>query len=326
MTDSPLSMALGDEGEPVRDLQRRLFRAGFDPTEWDRYGTGTEAAVRRFQTARGLPADGVCTEHTWGALVEAGYRLGDRLLYVRQPLLRGDDVTDLQTRLGRLGFFDERVDGMYGQLTATGLADFQRNTGLINDSVCGPESIAALVRLGGRPAHGVKGGVVERERLLTAPRRLAGRRVMVGDVGGLGALTSAVRRALHHQGAVVVTCAHPDQSAQAAEANRFEADVYLGVVLRLRPGATCSYYASNGFVSAGGRRLAELTASELESEVPVPGPATTQGMRLPALRETRMTAVWCEVGPPAFVVEHTEKLAIALALSVAAWAAAPLEG
>lgn len=317
------SLDLGDAGEAVRDLQRRLSRAGFETGEWGRFGPATADALRRFQEARGLQPDGICGRDSWSALVEAGYRLGDRLLYVQVPLLRGDDVSDLQTRLGRLGFFDERVDGMYGPLTATALTDFQRNTGLNPDGICGPDAIAALIRLGGRPPQSVKGGVVERERLLAAPRLLGGRRVMIGEMGGLGALASSVVRSLHHQGALVVSCPHPDQAAQAAEANRFGANVYLGLALRPGPGASCSYYATDAFVSAGGRRLAQLAAAALGPELTAD--VEIRGMRLAALRETKMTAIWCELGPPTLVVEATERLAVALAASVVAWAATPVE-
>ncbi|MDQ3757231.1 MAG: peptidoglycan-binding protein, partial [Actinomycetota bacterium] len=71
-----------------------------DGDEPGTYGFGTEGAVRAFQQARGLRADGICGRETWSALVEAGYRLGDRLLFLRQPMLRGDDVAALQRQLG----------------------------------------------------------------------------------------------------------------------------------------------------------------------------------------------------------------------------------
>ena len=48
-----------------------------------------------FQHRSGLEVTGVCDGPTWSVLVEAGYHLGDRLLYLRTPMLRGDDVTAL---------------------------------------------------------------------------------------------------------------------------------------------------------------------------------------------------------------------------------------
>ena len=54
-----------DPAELVRKLQRRLAAAGFAPGPIDgRFGAVTEQAVRRFQTARGLPADGIVRSRT----------------------------------------------------------------------------------------------------------------------------------------------------------------------------------------------------------------------------------------------------------------------
>src|SRR5271154_6035132 len=95
----------GDAGDEVADLQTRLAELDFacaDPA--GSYGPSTATAVKAFQEQRGLTADGRCDARTWTALVGAGYRLGDRTLYLRRPMLRGDDVADLQRRLSTLGF------------------------------------------------------------------------------------------------------------------------------------------------------------------------------------------------------------------------------
>lgn len=60
---------IGDRGEEVRTIQTELKSAGFDPGPIDGvYGGGTAAAVRAFQTSKGLPADGVVGPVTWAAL------------------------------------------------------------------------------------------------------------------------------------------------------------------------------------------------------------------------------------------------------------------
>jgi N-acetylmuramoyl-L-alanine amidase len=193
-----LPLQVGDEGEAVRDLQQRLGDAKW-PTEPDEpgvFGAGTAAAVRSFQERRGLRVDGICGQQTWGSLVEAGYRRGDRLLYQASPPLRGDDVADLQRRLCALGFNVDRIDGIFGVRTQEALLDFQRNAGLATDAVCGPVTLAALERLGSRSGDAGPGGRVrEREALRRAPRTLAGLRVVTGDPGGLSAMADALRRA-----------------------------------------------------------------------------------------------------------------------------------
>ena len=257
--------------------------------------------------------------------MEAGFRLGDRLLYETVPMVRGDDVVELQARLGRLGFHSTRVDGIFGPRTAGALVDFQRNAGLTTDGICGPETVAALDRLRGQARLAVKGGLVEREQLRRAPRRLAGRRIVLGNTGGLAGLATATERLLAAAGAVVAVCGHPDQSAQAAEANGFEADLYLGLAVAAGAGCTCAYYATPDYESAGGRRLAEHLASELAAAGFAPEGCQPLGMRLPVLRETRMPAVLCEVGPPTAVVEGAPLLVISLGAAIGAWAAAPVE-
>lgn len=305
----------------MEDLQHRLGRVGLSTDDHGRYGPATEDAVRRFQSDRGLRVDGTCGRQTWSALVDAGWRLGDRLLYERAAMLRGDDVADLQARLGGLGFLDDRVDGILGPRTRRALEDFQRNSGLTVDGICGPETIAELVRLGARTPVAVKAAVVERERLRAAPRHLAGQQVLVGDLGGVGALAAAVERALHAAGATVTVTSHPDGSAHAQEANALGADLYIG--LTVGDTVRCAYYASDGFTSEGGQRLASLLAAGL-GDVDGLGDVAAAGMRLAVLRETRMPAVVCELAPARAVVEHAPALATLVRDVVGHWVADPL--
>lgn len=59
----------GYSGEPVKRLQERLAALGHDPKGADgAFGPNTEAAVKAFQAANGLEADGVVGPKTWGKL------------------------------------------------------------------------------------------------------------------------------------------------------------------------------------------------------------------------------------------------------------------
>ncbi len=59
----------GDKGSQVSVLQQMLAKAGFDPGGVDGdFGPKTQAAVRRFQAARGLQVDGVVGNQTMAAL------------------------------------------------------------------------------------------------------------------------------------------------------------------------------------------------------------------------------------------------------------------
>jgi N-acetylmuramoyl-L-alanine amidase len=319
---------LGARGGAVADLQRRLAALGLPATPDDDavFGAGTKSAVEAFQHQRGLRVDGVCGPQTWAAVVEAGVRPGDRFLYLRRPMLRGDDVADLQRRLSALGFDTGRVDGIFGELTAKALAEFQRNTALPVDAILGASTMRELLRVTPRHrAAQLVSTVRDRDRLRRAPRTLLDRRIAVGQEGGLDVLVAAVRRALVPTGAVVVALVHPDGSARATAANVADADVYLGLRLDSQH-AQCltAYYSGYSYESEGGRRLAELVVERAAAALDVTS-AGARGMSLAVLRETRMPAVVCEVGPPALVVRRAVRLAEAVVGALVTWAETPVE-
>jgi N-acetylmuramoyl-L-alanine amidase len=286
----------GAEGEAVRDLQHRLATLGFEtaPAEAGVYGESTVGAVRAFQTARGLRVDGICGRQTWSSLVEAGYRLGDRLLYHRTPMLRGDDVLELQEKLNALGFDAGRGDGIFGPHTAGALRDFQRNVAAVPDGICGPESIAALERLS-RFAGGSVASVREKEALRDGTLRLAGRRVYLAVEPGLDALGDVVARGLVELGAeVLVDASGEDDSMVAAEANRYAADLFLGLRFGDISGScACDYFASAASRSEGGCHVARCITEELSAVLDCE-PGEPAGRTYAVLRETRMPAVVCQ--------------------------------
>lgn len=319
----------GDRGEAVADVQDRLLALGFGPISdpSGEFGLATRAALEGFQRHRGLRVDGVCGSQTWQTLVEAGYRLGDRLLYRRTPMLRGDDVAELQQRLCALGFDTGRVDGILGDATAMALREFQENAALPVDGILGGETLRELRRVAARgaaPLHLVS-TVRARELLRQAPPTLSRRHVAIGEPGGLTAPVAALRRRLVANGASVTTLHHSDGSAQAQQANGVGADVYLAFKLEPeRPGALAAYYSGYRDESIGGRLLAEAIQREVPPALGVPD-LGVHGMSLAVLRETRMPAVTLEVGPVVVVVEHGPTLAEALATALVTWVSGPWE-
>ena len=310
------------------DLQRRLTELGLalGADEPGRFGTATRAAVEAFQHRRGLRVDGRCGPETWAVLVEAGYRLGDRRLHLTDPMLRGDDVAELQQRLSALGFDTGRVDGIFGLLTSAAVADFQRNSGQPVDGIVGLATLRELLRMPTRhQAPELVSTVRAREELRRGNPTLSELHLAVGETGGLGATVAALRRRLMGAGARVTELHHPDGSVQALQANAAEVDAYLG--LRLDPdrsGCSTAYYAGYHYESPGGRRLAELVQAALPAAIGV-ADLGVQGMSVPVLRETRMAAVIVELGPAAAVVEQGQALAGALALALGGWAGSHCE-
>lgn len=296
---------------------------GDDRLGW--FGPATRAAVETFQAGHGLRVDGICGRHTWNALVEAGRTLGERLLYYRRGMLRGDDVASLQRQLGALGFDAGRPDGIFGPDTHAALCEFQRNVGLTEDGICGPATVELIrgytARITGRV---LVSGIRERVRLSEAPRTLRGWRVALGEVGGLSALVDATRRVLRRAGAEVLTLHDPDEGAHAAQANAAKVDVYVG--LRLDPaldGCRSAYFLGHdGFCSEAGRHLARLVERTMADRLGIPA-AGCRGMRMPVLRETRMPATVVDIGPPAVAVVRSKDVAEALTAALDRWVGRP---
>jgi N-acetylmuramoyl-L-alanine amidase len=313
-------LRIGDRGDAVRDLQQRLTYCGYTVTLDGSFGEETLAAVREFQARRGVRIDGICGDETWGALIESSYELGDRLLYMHAPMLRGDDVSELQRRLNALGFDAGREDGILGPETETALRRFQRERGLVPDAVCGPATITALVNVG-LLAAGSVAAVRERDVLRRHVRHLRDRRVFLIVDPGLASLGAATRRRLLGEGATVAFDASGDDHAVlAAQANAFAADVCIAAATGTEPGARCTYFANQTFRSEGGFSLAHGITEQLRSVLAhVDAPA---GRTYRLLRETRMAAVVCELfsrdepAGAASLMSHGPELADALTVGL----------
>jgi N-acetylmuramoyl-L-alanine amidase len=285
----------GDEGAAVRELQERLLAAGHHVEVDGHFGEHTEVGVRAFQEARCIRVDGIAGPQTWAHLIAASVRLGDRLLYLRREMLRGDDVAELQRRMNALGFDAGREDGILGPATERAIRQFQRNAGLTPDGVFGPATRKSLTRLDALAAGSVA-AVREREHLRRGPHQLTGRTVYLAVEPGLAVLGGAVAKGLAAAGAARVATATSgeDDSTLAAEANRFEAHCCLAI----RSGddePRCAYFATTKFRSEAGFRLAQHLDAEL---TPLLGHTDgVVGKSYPLLRETRMPAVICEIVP-----------------------------
>ncbi|HEV2426689.1 MAG TPA: peptidoglycan-binding protein [Acidimicrobiales bacterium] len=277
------AIARGERSESVVELHERLADLGFAAAdEPDHYGDATAATVEAFQRARGLALTGEVDQTTWDRLIEAGWRLGQRLLFPSSPHLRGDDVADLQTRLAQLGFDPGRIDGIFGPRTESALRDFQRNRSLPDDATLTRASLNDLLRLStwavGRRL------VTELRDLSGAP---SGSRLVV--VCGAGALADHVAEVLAATLAVERFTGSPAECAACAN------DTDAELALAFEPddavdGLRLHYWASYHSHSRHGDQLAGAIAGELARSGVLTRVEVT-GMALPILRETRMTTL-----------------------------------
>lgn len=152
------SLKSGAKGEDVKTLQRRLKELGYYKSVIDgKLGRDTEKALKDFQEANGLTADGVAGKATYEKLFSADV-LAKGTTPTPQPTetpapgkedasavtwttLRsgdaGDDVAQLQEALASLGYFTGKVDGTFGTDTTAAVKAFQKANGLTQDGAAG---------------------------------------------------------------------------------------------------------------------------------------------------------------------------------------------
>ena len=152
----------GATGAAVEDIQERLARLGYEASEEERsqqaFGPTTATAVARFRLDHGLGLGSEVDAPTWSTLVDEGYQMGDRTLYLRLPNFHGADVRQLQKCLNILGFSCGEPDGFYGVHTEAAVKQFQESQGQLADGMAFPDTFDAIDRLhhvwGGKPAAG----------------------------------------------------------------------------------------------------------------------------------------------------------------------------
>ncbi len=253
------------------------------------FGDGTVALVESFQRTRGLPITGSVDAITWERLIEAGWRLGHRLLYAAHPNLRGDDVADLQVRLAQFGFNPGRIDGIFGDLTEEALSDFQRNCALEVNGTLTRATLVELVRMTSTNTT---------RSLVTEARDRAGFNEMPSGpliITGQSPLAPLLARTCARVMKVEVMAAESPEVV-AAYANANEAAFVLSLqTLKHFDGVHLHYWASYRSHSRRGELLASEIAAALTQSARLP-PVEVTGMALPILRETKMITLHIEHG------------------------------
>lgn len=314
----------GDRGKEVVDIQTRLRALGHSLGREGadgHFGPQTERATREFQQRRLLLADGVVGENTWTELVEAGYAEGDRLLYLRVPYMRGDDVLLFQRRLDELGFDPGPQDGIFGPITEAALADLQRNTGLNVDGIVGEATLAQLRRIRKAEPAGQARMIPDRMNGYVGAASLAGLRVSIdpahggADVGGRGDagmveknVNLRVARALairfEAEGATVLMVRDVDKDMglyeRVAAANAWTPGLHICVHHGVHPGsqaqgASTYYFANGAFFSESGKRLAGYVVRSLVERLRCMD-LHTHGRNYACLREIDCLALMVEPG------------------------------
>ena len=149
------ALRLGSTGEAVLELQGFLKVRGYRVGRLDGiFGAATEAAVRTFQTKRGLDADGVvgaATRAEIGVLASraAFVSLADFAGRTLRLGVRGLDVAELKRWLRAAGFppGPQPYNGRFDEATEAAVQAFQEAQELDPDGMVGPLTREALASL-----------------------------------------------------------------------------------------------------------------------------------------------------------------------------------
>ncbi len=156
------SATLHDQGVLVSIIQTRLTTLGYYTGSISgTYDTDTQTAVKAFQKANGLKADGVCGDETQEKLANAGSTVPTMSVVTATPAATtfqpmttpsaavrkgssGSDAKLVQERLIALGYLTGTADGIFGAASVSALKTFQSRNGLESDGVAGSSTYQVL--------------------------------------------------------------------------------------------------------------------------------------------------------------------------------------
>lgn len=325
------SLRVGDSSPRVAEVRAALARLGLlegfegDLKQFSKqemlFDDPLANTLRAFQQSRGIVPTGEIDDLTLRELREASYTLGARVLsYQPGQEIVGDDVGQLQDQLHELGFYQHRVDGRFGPRTHEALANFQLDTGLEDDGVCGPDTLRALSLLGRRITGGSAHAFREREHVRQAGPHLSGKRVVIDPaLGGADRGETVAGRfgeiteedilwdlAQRIEGRMVAAGMetilsrprgdNPSTKARADLANGFGADVVISLKLDRYPNAlangSASFYfgSEHGSSSLAGETLSGFIQREIAARTQLRN-CWNHGRTWDMLRMTQMPTV-----------------------------------
>lgn len=321
----------GDKGYATSDIQRRLKKMGFTNLDTDGiFGSLTSQAVSQFQQDRGLLANGIVDEETWQELVEASYSVGERTLYLKSPMIQGDDVRTLQIWLRTLGFDPGPVDGDFGEETEEALKEFQYNMGLKIDGIASAGTIKSFLNLRSILEQNEESELPKKELIDNSSLAdISKLKILIdsghggSDKGAIGPtdlnesiicqkISVKVTDLLEMLGAEVYHTKESGLSKNVSDrinlSNKLGFPFLLSVHLnhsanKKAEGSSCYYFEKGKISSKEGKKLASLIQKELVQVLGTKD-CRVHGKNFNILRKTKATAVIVE---PCFITNPAEE-------------------
>ncbi len=134
-------VALGEQSDLVKKYQERLIALGYMSGEADgNFGSGTQSAIKAFQSRNDLVVDGYLGPDTRTAMDSDSAKP-----YAMRIGEQSNEVKSLQQLLVKYGYLaSDKASGYFGELTKQAVANFQSRNGLTSDGTAGAQTMAKL--------------------------------------------------------------------------------------------------------------------------------------------------------------------------------------
>lgn len=142
--DAPTYLAqIGDVGEDIRAIQKRLYALGYLAREAQidgNFNQETEDAIKHFQESNDLAVDGKVGKQTTEKLYSENVKANISAFGEKSEI-----VKVAQERLMELGYLTSIPDGSYGTDTVEAIKRFQSKHDIVEDGYLGPETRSKLM-------------------------------------------------------------------------------------------------------------------------------------------------------------------------------------